>query len=265
MAVRKIIIGAVTAVVVATFSGGVALADHDDGFYKLPVNDHLAKSDLDVFIVPPNHGQIYNEHGALNGNDPAEAGPFNSYLRAIEDSIQAWNDAIERFGSERLKELYVADVYVIGRDDLPQQAEPDVMVVTGENSGPMLGVAARAGEPCVVNNSKMFVQSFTYADMYNVNAQEYGHCLGLGHVGDTTGQAASEDMHPAHDVMNGLYAHEPGRKNTHLHCLSNLDITGLEYAFQSVEEIGDTFMVRMPVKKYRTTCGRDGRPAPENA
>ncbi len=241
-----------------------ALADHEDGFYELPALDMWTKSRLTVVIVPPNHGQIANGDGILNGGDPNEATPFNSYLRAVEDSIEEWNLGIRMFGSKRLKRTFRADVYVLGRDQIPPQAKPDILVVTDENKGPVLGFALRT-EPCVVNNSKMFIQSFTYADMYNVNAQEYGHCLGLQHVGSQGGaDPTSSRKHPEHDVMNGFYADPVGAKGTHLHCVSNLDVEGLEYTFATLSRSFQQYVVQMPEEEYTNTCGNEeGRPVPE--
>lgn len=243
-----------------------ALADHDDGIYELPAQDDWDKAHLVVYIVPPSHGQLYNGNGPLGGADPNEVTPFkNSYLRAIEDSVEEWNRGIRMFGSKTLKNRFQADVYVIGRDELPGQSEPDILVVTDENKGPILGFAMGT-KPCIVNNSQMFIRSFTYADMYNVMGQEYGHCLGLGHVGSQGGvEPTSDQKHPEHDVMNGFYADRIGDPQTHLHCVSNLDVKGLEYTFvETLTGGGETRPVFMPVPKYRTTCGGDGRPSPED-
>lgn len=243
-----------------------ALADHDDGVYELPAQDDWTTAQLTVYIVPPSHGQLYNSSGALAGGDPNEVTPFqNSYLRAIEDSIEEWNRGIRQFGSAALKERFKASVYVIGRDPLPDQSMPDILVVTDENKGPVLGFAM-GGEPCIVNNSQMFVYSFNYADMYNVMGQEYGHCLGLGHVGSQGGvEPTSAQKHPEHDVMNGFYADSIGADNTHLHCVSNLDVKGLEFTFvTTLKASGLSQPVYMRVPKYRTTCGGDGRRSPED-
>ena len=251
---------------IASLMPTTALADHDDGIFELPASDDWTKGQLTVYVVPPAHGQLYNGNGALGGADPNEVTPFaNSYLRAMEDSIEEWNNGIRTFGSDALKKRFKAKVYVLGRDTLPDQSMPDILVVTDENKGPVLGFAM-GGEPCIVNNSQMFTRSFTYADMYNVMGQEYGHCLGLGHVGSQGGvEPTSEQKHPEHDVMNGFYSDTIGAPETHLHCVSNLDVKGLEYTFvKTLEGSGENRAVLMPVSKYRTTCGGDGKPSPES-
>ena len=243
-----------------------AMADHEDGVYELPAQDQWTKSRLTVYVMPPTHGQLYNGNGALGGADPNEVTPFeNSYLRAMEASIREWNKGIRMFGSDELTKRFKASVYVVGRDELPQEGEPDILVVTDENKGPVLGFALYT-EPCIVNNSQMFTRSFNYADMFNVMGQEYGHCLGLGHVGSQGGaDPTSSQKHPEHDVMNGFYSDPIGAEGTHLHCVSSLDVKGLEYTFvKTLTGSGDSRAVLMRVKKYRTTCGSDGRPSPED-
>ncbi|MBA2725851.1 MAG: hypothetical protein H0U53_07675, partial [Actinobacteria bacterium] len=214
-----------TASLLMTVMPVTAWADHEeDGIYELPALDLWTKNQLTVYIVPPSHGQIYNGFGPLAGGDANEVTPFkNSYLRAIEESIEEWNNGIRMFGSSKLKQ-FKAHVYVLGRDEIPGQSSPDILVMTDESKGPVLGFALR-GDPCIVNNSQMFTRSFTYADMYNVMGQEYGHCLGLQHVGSQGGiEPTSAQKHPVHDVMNGFYADGIGSVDTHLHCVSNLDV-----------------------------------------
>ena len=211
-------------------------ADHEgDGYYEIPALQQWAETQLNVLVIPPNHGQLFTEEtGVVNNGDPNELTPFNTYLKAVENAIAAWDEAIDVLGPDWLKEAYDVDVYVLGRDtDIPQEAltDPDILVVTDESEGLSLGTAVRV-IPCVVRMSKIEIYSFTYADMYNVTAQEFGHCLGLSHVGSQGGvDPTSEQKHPEHDVMNGFYTHFVGSAGTHLHCISNLDILGLEFVF----------------------------------
>ncbi len=263
---RRFIQVVIAAMLLAGMLPGAALADHEDGLYELPAQDNWTKTRLTVYVVPPSHGQLYNGNGPLAGGDPNEVTPFeNSYLRAMEDSIEEWNRGIREFGSKALKRRFRADVFVLGRDTLPDEKNPDILVVTDENKGPVLGFALYA-RPCIVNNSQMFIRSFNYADMYNVMGQEYGHCLGLGHVGSQGGvEPTSAQKHPVHDVMNGFYADSIGAEGTHLHCVSNLDVKGLEYTFvRTMTGSGESQPVFMKVSEYDTTCGGDGKPSPED-
>jgi hypothetical protein len=204
--------------------------------YELPRWFEWDRAALDVLIVPPEHGQLVNGNGFLGGSgDPNELDPFkNSYTRAIEDSIAAWTNGIAQFGASWLVEGVSFDVYVVGRDQIPQEAleQPEIVIMTDQTKGPILGFAL-SSDPCLVNNSKFFVTSMTYEDMYNINGQEFGHCLGLLHT---------SDGRPDHDVMDGTYDDSPGAAGTHLHCVSNLDVLGLEQVFgalfgQPTEEV----------------------------
>ena len=237
-------------------------ADHSDGIYELPAIAQWTKTRLNVLVVPPTHGQIWNEDQAfLNGMDPKELTPFNSYLKAIEDSIAAWKSAVDTFASEAIKKAYETKVYVLGRDPLPPDVltNPDILVFTDESQATILGVAIRA-VPCLVRVSKIEIESFSYADMFNVMGQEFGHCLGLQHVGSQGGVDPTSDLkHPEHDVMNGFYTHWVGEKGTHLHCISNLDVLALEYVFSTrnpsiAPSGGPSRTTYMPVRAYGTTC-----------
>ena len=253
---KKFLLGCLGVSLVMGLLPGLALADHDDGVYEMPADAIWDKAELDVLIIPPNHGQLYNnEKGALNGGDPNELTPFNSYLRAIEDSIAEWHRGVQMFGSPELKAKYSTNLYVLGRDNVPADVliDPDIVLVTDETKLAVLGFALYT-EPCIVNNSKMMIQSFTYADMFNVNAQEFGHCLGLGHVGSQGGvDPTSDQKHPEHDVMNGFYSHSIGAKGNHLHCVSNLDVLGLEHVFSALGS-DTTQVVYKTVEEYGTTC-----------
>ena len=219
---RLLVLGTLLAATVA------AVPAHAAGTYSQPNWILVNARVLDVLIIPPAHGQVVNGNGALGGSEggTSEVTPFNSYLRATEDSVAAWDTAIATYGSPWLKTL-VTNVYVVGRDTIPTSAltDPEIVITTDEGKGTILGVAVSTN-PCLVDNSKFFVTSFTYADMFNINGQEYGHCLGLDHATGSPNDATIE-----HDVMNGLYADNPGTAGTHKHCPSNLNVLGLERSF----------------------------------
>ncbi len=230
-------------------------ASHGDGSYDLPLWFRWDRSVLDVLIVPPNHGQVFNGNGVLNGGDPNELTPFNSYLDAVEDSVADWDGAVATFGADWLRSGLVTNVYVVGRDSIPQPAltNPEIVIVSDETKFNTLGLAFNT-RPCLVDNSKFFIQSFTYEDMFNINSQEYGHCLGLEHV---------VDNHPEHDAMAGIYVHQPGAAGTHLHCASNLDVLGLEAVFGRIFGRPSPDSVSIDAAGYATTtCGSPGGAVP---
>jgi hypothetical protein len=100
--------------------------------------------------------------------------------------------------------------------------------------------------------SKIELISFTYADMYNVTLQEFGHCLGLSHVGSQGGVEPTSDLkHPEHDPMNGFYTHDVGFEGTHLHCISTLDVVAVEFVFSYP---ADNATIYLPVAAYGSTC-----------
>ena len=254
---KKFLLSCAGVAVLVGLLPGVAAADHDDGVYEMPARAIWDTAELDVLIVPPNHGQLYNQDkGALNGGDPNELTPFNTYLKAIEASIAEWHKGVQMFGSDLLKESFATNLYVLGRDTVPPAVlmDPDIVLVTDETKLAVLGFALYT-EPCIVNNSKMMIYSFSYADMYNVNGQEFGHCLGLGHVGSQGGvDPTSDAKHPEHDVMNGFYTHAIGAKGNHLHCVSNLNVRGLDFVFSDLSGRGAPGIVYATVDEYGTTC-----------
>jgi hypothetical protein len=230
--------------------------------YELPSIAMWDKTTLSVLVVPPNHGQIFNgENGFFNGTDPDELTPFNSYLVAIEAAIQAWKDGVDQLGAEWLKKAYQVNVFVLGRDTVPPEVlvAPDILVVTDESEATSLGTAVRLS-PCVVRMSKVEIESFNYADMYNVTAQEFGHCLGLDHVGSQGGVDPTSDLkQPEHDVMNGFYTHSIGSAGTHMHCISNLDILALEFIFShtntgAIKTAGPRGLSMLTSDLYGDTC-----------
>lgn len=216
-----------------TVTGGV-VAPAKDKPYGQPIFGAMETGELDIVIIPPVHGPLVNEEVISGGPDPMSATPFNAYLDATEDSIYAWRDAVRRWGPRWLKKGLKFNIYVIGRDvpDLDVVEDPEVVIVFDESKATALGLATWTQSFCLVNNSMWWIYSFTYADMYNVNAQEFGHCLGLGHVTFPPLSGSYEpDRVVGHDVMNGTYADPVGGASSHLHCVSNINIGGLEWTF----------------------------------
>jgi hypothetical protein len=199
--------------------------------YVQPVWFTWNKATLDVLIVPPEHGQIFNNYGPLGGQGTNELTPYqNSYLRATEESANDWKQAISTFGASWLSSGLVINNYVVGRDNIPQSSltNPEIVVTSDQSKAVILGVSFNT-RPCIVDNSKFFITSFTEMDMYNISAHEYGHCLGLDH---SFGQP--DDSTITHDVIYATYSDNPGSVGTHKHCMSNLNVKGLERVFGSL-------------------------------
>ncbi|HEX9776471.1 MAG TPA: hypothetical protein VGB83_12945 [Actinomycetota bacterium] len=206
--------------------------------YRQPVWFNWNESELTILVFPPGHGQIVNGKGILNGFDPDELSPYeSSYFRAVTNSIEDWERAIETYAPAWLRNGLERDIFVVGRDHIPQSAldDPDIAVVSDEHQVISLGVAVHVGRFCVVDNGKLFTSSFTYEDMFNISSQEYGHCLGLGHVNEAIPANPPDDENIIHDPMNGRYPHPPGAAyGTELHCVSNLNVEGLEEVYRQV-------------------------------
>jgi hypothetical protein len=201
-------------------------ATHSDGTYDQPVWFHWGPTyDLDILVVPPGHGQLWNGNGILNGLDVDELDPYaSSYIAAVEEGIADWRDAIATYDAT-LNTYLNFHVYVVGRDPIPAPAlaDPEILIVADETKGVILGQAIKPSLPmCIVDNSMMFIQSFTATDMYNVNAHEVGHCLGQDHV---------SGGHPTENVLVASYHHSVGNPSNHRHCMDNLNVQTIAHSF----------------------------------
>lgn len=239
-----------------TVVGGPASAESN--VYTQPVHDSWDTYKLDVIVVPPPHGQIYNgANGPLGGADPNEATPFNSYVAAVEDSVAEWDHIIDAKGPRWMRKTRIK-TYVVGRDEIPERVrnDPEAVIVYNEHQTFILGVTFSMGgsvpADCLISNSMFFAQSFSYTDMFSVNLHEFGHCLGLDHT-----VAAEEDDTIIHEMMAPAYPHDPGAAGTHFHCISNLNLKGVAVAFSAAfgRDV-DTDKVVMNDREYRKfPCG----------
>lgn len=200
-------------------------ASHADGVYDQPVWFQWETRILDTIIIPADHGPIFNGNGALGGGDPvAEAHPCtNSYTRAMVQSALDWKIAINTYGPAWLKAVTI-NHYVLGCGPTPPQSalqDPEIIVAADENKATLLGVSMDS-RPCISLTSKMFIQSFTYNDMYTVSGHEFGHCMGLNHV---------TDEHPDEDILDATMDESIGSATNPRRCPSNLNVNTLKGVF----------------------------------
>lgn len=263
--VRRKLVAAV-AVFVVVFGSAPVYADRSsDVELRQPLYLEWDHMDFDVLIVPPAHGQVLNDYGPLGGNDAFELNPIaNSYIKATEKAIADWQRAIRAFGSSRLNRLKM-NVYVAGRDVFPTSilSQLEVLIVYEETMYPAflgvtqgmpaffmesngLRVAVVDNPQCVIADSMSAVKSFTFADMYNVAGHEFGHCLGVNHV------SPAREPVIADDIMRAVYDEAVGGRDAKPHCMSSLNVAGLELVFDHKAQPN---VATMSASAYRTiTC-----------
>jgi len=240
----------------------VLQATHEvDGTYDQPVWFDWSQLTLRAEVIPPEHGQLYNNNFVLNNLDPAELNPCtSSYTKAIRDVVADWKTAIQTWGAARTKTLQI-NYHVAGCDPGSPYANPDIVVATYETSGPVLGVSM-SGDPCYVLMSRFGTvqlsgqvtgRSFNYENMYSVIAHEFGHCLGQGHTGDLDGGTVGDPGHPADDVMEGSYGYAVGGATSKKLCPSNLNVKVIDEAFDG-QGGDDGLIVSIPVSQYAQMC-----------
>ncbi|HUR64674.1 MAG TPA: hypothetical protein VM241_09355 [Candidatus Thermoplasmatota archaeon] len=120
---------------------------------------------------------------------------------------------------------------------------------------------ANGGTTCFVVNTN-FLNLATAAnsrDMFDLNSHEFGHCLGIGHVGDALDFTAA--AYPRDDIMS--YEND-GWDAGHILCVSTLDILGLQQIYgyllgQSGYPINPSggYVMQTPSAWSATSCGPD--------
>ncbi len=213
----------------------------DNDYHEYILND-WDTAELDVLIIPP-------------------ASPYALRdISTIEKSVQAWDDGIQQLGASWLTDNLQIRQYTVGYDPIPWEAlnDPEIVIISSEHNPFLLfgiGYALpwmacldgyswaspvhqhdgsywsvwqedceNLGNTCfVVNTSFLFGGKNR---MYDLNSHEFGHCLGIGHVGDALDFDAKN--FPAADIMS--YQYDPSQ----VHCVSNLNVRSIEGTFGKV-------------------------------
>ena len=203
--------------------------------FTIPSWISFGKAALDIVILPPAFGEIYDAEFNLlaGGTDVVWDDP---YVEATTAAIQAWEDAMDAYVATRPSAAYLEaiefDVRLVGQDaSVADWVDADVRIAYGPTGAVILGVAFGFGATgdfnpdgswahCNILDFEWFLFSFKPADVFNIHAQEFGHCLGLNHPEE-----------PTDDVMNGLYGFAPGDPANPRLCVSSLDVRGLEVVY----------------------------------
>ncbi|HWG92493.1 MAG TPA: hypothetical protein VNZ52_16730 [Candidatus Thermoplasmatota archaeon] len=190
---------------------------------------------VDVLIVPP-------------------ASPFAARDTAtMKRVVEAWGEGIQALGQDWFVSNFKLNVYVVGTDTIPEEAlkDPEIVVVGAEYNPVLLfGIGYQLPEVCLNRGGALA----TYPDhehdgmtilaaeckqggltcvalntnfllggerrMYDLVAHEFGHCLGIGHVGDALDFKAKTV--PVQDIMSYQYDEKQ------VHCVSTLNVRVLE-------------------------------------
>ncbi len=245
---------------VCTSASGCEFWDNDHHEYILYEVDTSA---VDVLILPP------ASIGNLGDAD------------IMKQSLVAWDDGIDALAPAWLAAGLTVTPYILGVDEVPESvlADPEIVVVTaeynpfvlfgigeqvpvgvctqqggaakvlwqhwhGQESGVQAVQCRSGGLQCVVINTNFLLGGDRR--LYDLNAHESGHCLGIGHVGDALDFDAKTV--PLTDIMS--YNDVPSQ----VHCVSTLNIKALQAVYapllgQSGGQAAGTF-VSQPVSAY---------------
>jgi hypothetical protein len=145
-----------------------------------------------------------------------------------------------------------------------------------QHDGTSWGTVRAAGTTCDNGGTTCFVVNTNFLntntpansrDMYDLNSHEFGHCLGIGHVGDALDFTAA--AYPKDDIMS--YEND-GWDPYQILCVSTLDIRGLEQIYGYDLAPSGTwsqfpaggFVQQTPSAWSTTSCGPDPVFAPLN-
>lgn len=220
----------------------------DNNYHMYMLNDWDV-AQLDVLIVPS---------ASVNAMSDTDT---------IEKAVDAWEAAIDARGASWLVPNFEINRYTIGRDVPTAEAlsDPEIIIFTAEYNpfvlfgiglaspvracldGPMNQVPGHPtpdgtfvthlaqtqcddlGNLCTVVNTNFLLGG--KRRLYDLVSHEFGHCLGIGHVGDALDfDAKTVPIHlngPADESDIMSYQHNPAK----VHCVSSLNIVGINGAF----------------------------------
>lgn len=271
-------------------SVGSAVPEAAASTYAQPVWFAWDRLELDILIVPPGHGQLVNSNGPLNGGDPEELTPENTYLAATRAAVEAWRAAVQAFAPDWPKQSLELRDYAVGLDDVPPEAlaEPEIVVTAVEDQAALLGQASHP-QPC---NAEMWPCHPGICGLFyppcpvpcgslpacGLNACDLGTpacglrvpCTIRNSMAFVTSFTHSDMFNVAahdlghclgldhswaggrHDVLVSPYPDNIGAPAYgHLHCVSNLNVAGLANAFSGIR---DTARIE-PALYARAACG----------
>ncbi|MEA3166160.1 MAG: hypothetical protein QOJ26_1029 [Thermoplasmata archaeon] len=222
-------------------------------------------ADIDVIIIPPVSATTIWDQPAM------------------ESAVANWDAGINAMAPAWLGAGLTIHSYTLGTDTPPQSAltDPEIVVfaaaynpvllfgigeqvpvsICRQQSNAMVGTqhihdgwvleqssCADGGAQCLAINTNFLTG--TTNEMYDLVAHEFGHCLGVGHVGDA-GDFDAKTV-PMNDIMS--YQH-----GAHVHCVSSLNILALQGVYADI--LGQPgqlqpfdYVSQSPSSYSQTTC-----------
>jgi hypothetical protein len=219
---------------------------------------------VDVLIVPP-------------------ASPFATRdVEGIALAVDQWDAGIDAIADPWFANGFDIESYTLGLDvpSAEALADPEILVIAAEANpallfgiglqtpigvcyaqeaawhqhpgspwGSVMAECGAGGQTCLALNTNFLLGGAKR--MHDLVSHEFGHCLGIGHVGDA-GDFDAKTV-PLNDIMS--YQYNP----THVHCVSNLDVESLQGVYagllgQSGQLLPGDFHSMVPSNYSQASC-----------